>query len=178
MKKAALHNLGCKVNAYETEAMQELLEKNGYEIVPFHDLADVYVINTCSVTNMADRKSRQMIHRARKQNPDAVIVAAGCYVQAQADMGELDENIDIVIGNNKKKDLIRLLEEYFKEDIRNRCRRSLTLTIPSSMRPPSFPDSRAYKGISESAGWLQPVLYLLHHSLCERTRAQQGKKKM
>ena len=115
MKKAALHNLGCKVNAYETEAMQELLEKNGYEIV--HDLADVYVINTCSVTNMADRKSRQMIHRARKQNPDAVIVAAGCYVQAQADMGELDENIDIVIGNNKKKDLIRLLEEYFKEDI-------------------------------------------------------------
>ena len=117
MKKAALHNLGCKVNAYETEAMQELLEKNGYEIVPFHDLADVYVINTCTVTNMADRKSRQMIHRARKQNPDAVIVAAGCYVQAQADMGELDENIDIVIGNNKKKDLIRLLEEYFKEDI-------------------------------------------------------------
>lgn len=103
MKKAALHNLGCKVNAYETEAMQELLEKNGYEIVPFHDLADVYVINTCSVTNMADRKSRQMIHRARKQNPDAVIVAAGCYVQAQADMGELDENIDIVIGNNKKR---------------------------------------------------------------------------
>ena len=75
------------------------------------------MINTCSVTNMADRKSRQMIHRARKQNPDAVIVAAGCYVQAQADMGELDENIDIVIGNNKKKDLIRLLEEYFKEDI-------------------------------------------------------------
>ena len=117
MKQAAVHNLGCKVNAYETEAMQELLEKNGYEIVPFHDLADVYVINTCSVTNMADRKSRQMIHRARKQNPDAVIVAAGCYVQAQADMGELDENIDIVIGNNKKKDLIRLLEEYFKEDI-------------------------------------------------------------
>ena len=116
MKKAALHNLGCKVNAYETEAMQELLEKNGYEIVPFHDQADVYVINTCSVTNMADRKSRQMIHRARKQNPDAVIVAAGCYVQAQADMGELDENIDIVIGNNKKQDLIRLLDEYFKED--------------------------------------------------------------
>ena len=114
MKKAALHNLGCKVNAYETEAMQQMLEEAGYEIVPFSEKADVYVINTCSVTNMADRKSRQMIHRARKQNPDAVIVAAGCYVQAQADMGELDENIDIVIGNNKKKDLIRLLEEYFK----------------------------------------------------------------
>ena len=138
MKKAALHNLGCKVNAYETEAMQELLEKNGYEIVPFHDLADVYVINTCSVTNMADRKSRQMIHRARKQNPDAVIVAAGCYVQAQADMGELDENIDIVIGNNKKNIL--------KKTFRNRCRRSLTLTIPSSMRASIFPGQQSIQG--------------------------------
>ena len=116
-KKAALHNLGCKVNAYETEAMQEMLENAGYEIVPFKEGADIYIINTCTVTNIADRKSRQMLHRARKMNPDAIVVAAGCYVQAQADMGELDENIDIVIGNNKKKDLIRLLEEYFKEDI-------------------------------------------------------------
>ena len=112
MKKAALHNLGCKVNAYETEAMQELLEKNGYEIVPFHDLADVYVINTCTVTNIADRKSRQMLHRARKMNPDAVVVAAGCYVQAQE--GKVDSCIDIVLGNNKKKDLIRILDEYRK----------------------------------------------------------------
>lgn len=116
MRKAALHNLGCKVNAYETEAMQELLEQNGYEIVPFHETADVYVINTCSVTNMADRKSRQMIHRAKKNNPDAVIVAAGCYVQAQEANGEQDECIDIVIGNNKKKDLIPLLEKYFGQD--------------------------------------------------------------
>lgn len=115
MKKAALHNLGCKVNAYETEAMQELLERAGYQIVPFHETADVYVINTCSVTNMADRKSRQMIHRARKKNPDAVIVAAGCYVQAQADAGNKDENIDIIIGNNKKKELVSLLEEYFMD---------------------------------------------------------------
>ena len=81
MRKAALHNLGCKVNAYESEAMQELLEENGYEIVPFGESADVYVINTCTVTNMADRKSRQMIHKARKLNPDAAVVAAGCYVQ-------------------------------------------------------------------------------------------------
>lgn len=116
MRKAALHNLGCKVNAYETEAMQELLEQNGYEIVPFHETADVYVINTCSVTNMADRKSRQMIHRAKKNNPDAVIVAAGCYVQAQEANGEQDECIDIVIGNNKKKDLIPLLEKYFGQE--------------------------------------------------------------
>lgn len=113
MKKAALHNLGCKVNAYETEAMQEILEKNGYEIVPFHDKADVYVINTCTVTNMADRKSRQMIHRARKKNPDAVIVAAGCYVQAQED--NLEEGIDIVIGNNKKQELAGILEHYWQE---------------------------------------------------------------
>ena len=113
MKRAALHNLGCKVNAYETEAMQELLEKNGYQIVPFQDEADIYIINTCSVTNIADRKSRQMIHRARKQNPDAVIVAAGCYVQARTDAGETDENIDIVIGNNKKQELIGILDDYF-----------------------------------------------------------------
>ncbi len=111
MRKAALHNLGCKVNAYETEAMQELLEKNGYEIVPFAQGADVYVINTCTVTNMADRKSRQMIHKARKMNPDAVIVAAGCYVQTKGE--KADECIDIVIGNNRKKELISILETYF-----------------------------------------------------------------
>ena len=112
MRKAALHNLGCKVNAYETEAMQELLETEGYQIVPFHEEADVYIINTCSVTNMADRKSRQMIHRARKQNPNAIIVATGCYVQAQEENGVQDENIDIVIGNNRKKEIISILNEY------------------------------------------------------------------
>lgn len=113
MKKAALHNLGCKVNAYETEAMQELLEQNGYQIVPFKERADVYVINTCTVTNMADRKSRQMLHRARRQNPDAVIVAAGCYVQAKGD--KADPDINIILGNNRKKDLVRILKEYGQE---------------------------------------------------------------
>lgn len=113
MKKAALHNLGCKVNAYETEAMQELLEQNGYQIVPFGERADVYVINTCTVTNMADRKSRQMLHRARRQNPDAVIVAAGCYVQAKGD--KADPDINIILGNNRKKDLVRILKEYGQE---------------------------------------------------------------
>ena len=115
MRRAALHNLGCKVNAYETEAMQQILEKAGYEIVPFQEQADVYVINTCSVTNMADRKSRQMIHRARKQNPDAVIVAAGCYVQTAGGRQEEDETIDIVIGNNKKHELAERLEEFFEK---------------------------------------------------------------
>lgn len=118
MKKAALHNLGCKVNAYETEAMQEMLEDAGYEIVPFKEGADVYIINTCTVTNIADRKSRQMLHRARKMNPDAVVVAAGCYVQAQEGK-EPDPCIDIVIGNNHKKDLIRLLDEYLAERTRH-----------------------------------------------------------
>ena len=115
MKKAALHNLGCKVNAYETEAMQEMLEKAGYEIVPFQEGADVYVINTCTVTNIADRKSRQMLHRARKMNPDAVVVAAGCYVQAQDKKDEKDSCIDIVLGNNRKKDLVSVLEEFFEK---------------------------------------------------------------
>lgn len=115
MKKVALHNLGCKVNAYETEAMQELLENNGYEIVPFKEGADIYVINTCTVTNMADRKSRQMLHRAKKMNPEAIVVAAGCYVQAKEESGEVDECIDIVIGNNKKRDLIQILNEYYEE---------------------------------------------------------------
>ena len=113
--KVALHNLGCKVNAYETEAMQEMLETHGYEIVPFKEGADIYIINTCTVTNMADRKSRQMLHRAKKQNPNAIVVAAGCYVQAQEQAGHVDECIDIVIGNNKKKDLISILEEYQQE---------------------------------------------------------------
>lgn len=112
MRKAALHNLGCKVNAYETEAMQQILEGAGYEIVPFTEYADVYVINTCSVTNMADRKSRQMLHRAKKMNPNAIVVGAGCYVQTKEAQALVDEAIDIVIGNNKKHELLQLLEEY------------------------------------------------------------------
>ena len=113
MKKAAFHNLGCKVNAYETEAMQQLFEENGFETVPFSEKADVYVVNTCTVTNMADRKSRQMLHRARKNNPDAVVIAAGCYVQEKE--GHVDSCIDIIVGNNRKKDIIEILREYEKE---------------------------------------------------------------
>ena len=110
--KVALHNLGCKVNAYEIEAMQQLLEEAGYEIVPFEPGADIYVINTCSVTNIADRKSRQMLHKAKKMNPDAIVVAAGCYVQADTKKAEADASIDIIIGNNKKQELIPILESY------------------------------------------------------------------
>ena len=122
MRKAALHNLGCKVNAYETESMRRILTEAGYEIVPFEEPADVYVINTCSVTNMADRKSRQMLHRARKRNPDSVVVAAGCYVQTSKEHAQADEAIDILIGNNRKHELAGLLERFFSEREKQRSR--------------------------------------------------------
>ena len=115
MRKAALHNLGCKVNSYETEAMTQLLKKAGYEIVSFQDQADVYIINTCSVTNMADRKSRQMLHKAKKQNPNAVVVATGCYVQTATEKVAQDLSIDLVVGNNRKKDIVEILNEYYVE---------------------------------------------------------------
>ena len=115
MRKAALHNLGCIVNSYETEAMTQLLKKAGYEIVSFQDQADVYIINTCSVTNMADRKSRQMLHKAKKQNPNAVVVATGCYVQTATEKVAQDLSIDLVVGNNRKKDIVEILNEYYAE---------------------------------------------------------------
>ena len=120
MRKAAFHNLGCKVNSYETEAMQELLEEAGYEIVPFGEGADVYVVNTCSVTNVADKKSRQMLHRARKLNPGAVVAAVGCYAQAAGEELKRDGAVDLVIGNNRKKDLPAILERYFADHRQNR----------------------------------------------------------
>ncbi|MGN0383559.1 MAG: tRNA (N(6)-L-threonylcarbamoyladenosine(37)-C(2))-methylthiotransferase MtaB [Eubacterium sp.] len=115
MKKAALHNLGCKVNAYETDVMTEKLKSAGYKIVNFEEKADVYIINTCTVTNIADRKSRQMLHKAKNKNPDAIVVAVGCYVQAAGEKLANDDAIDIVIGNNKKKDIVEILSEYESE---------------------------------------------------------------
>ena len=119
MKKVALHNLGCKVNSYETEAMSQLLANAGYEIVSFSEKADVYIVNTCSVTNMADRKSRQMLHKAKKMNEDAVVVATGCYVQTASEKIAEDLSIDIIVGNNKKKEIVEILQEYFKEHKKN-----------------------------------------------------------
>lgn len=115
MKKAAFCNLGCKVNSYELEVMRQTLQERGYEIVPFEETADVYVINTCTVTNIADRKSRQMLHRAKQTNPEAVVVAAGCYVQADLDRLKEDESVDLVIGNNKKAEIGELLEQYLAQ---------------------------------------------------------------
>lgn len=114
-KKVALHNLGCKVNAYEVEAMQQLLEEAGYEIVPFEPGADVYLINTCTVTNIADRKSRQMLHKAKKMNPDAIVVATGCYVQTDTEKLEKDEAVDIILGNNEKGKIVEVLAAHEQE---------------------------------------------------------------
>lgn len=115
-RRAAFHTLGCKVNAYETEAMEELLQTAGYDIVPFTEQADVYVVNTCSVTNMAERKSRQMLHRAKKLNPEAVVVATGCYVQVSEEEARADADaaVDLVLGNNQKRQIVTALDAYFE----------------------------------------------------------------
>ena len=115
MKKVAFHTLGCKVNTYESDAMEQQLRQRGYEIVPFEAGADVYVINTCSVTNMADRKSRQMLHRARKMNPEALIVAAGCYVQAVSPEALKEAGVDLAVGNEKKGSLADILDRCFAD---------------------------------------------------------------
>lgn len=115
MKSVALHNLGCKVNAYEMDVMQQMLQEKDYKIVSFDEQADIYIVNTCTVTNIADRKSRQMLHQAKKRNPSAVVVAVGCYVQTGKEKALMDEGIDLCIGNNKKKELIPILEAFLKE---------------------------------------------------------------
>lgn len=117
MKSVALHNLGCKVNSYEIEVMQQMLQEKGYTIVPFDEIADIYIVNTCTVTNIADRKSRQMLHRAKQKNPNALVVAVGCYVQTGREDVEQDPCIDLAIGNNRKKDLAVILEEYLEEAV-------------------------------------------------------------
>ena len=117
MKSVALHNLGCKVNSYEIEVMQQMLQEKGYTIVPFDEIADIYIVNTCTVTNIADRKSRQMLHRAKQKNPAALVVAVGCYVQTGREDVEQDPCIDLAIGNNRKKDLAVILEEYLEEAV-------------------------------------------------------------
>lgn len=129
MKSVAFHNLGCKVNGYEMDFMQQKLQEKGYSIVPFDGKADIYIVNTCTVTNIADRKSRQMLHRARKMNPEAVVVAVGCYVQTDSEKALTDAGIDLVIGNNKKKDLIPILEEYLTEKEADRACASQDKTL-------------------------------------------------
>lgn len=112
MKTVAFHNLGCKVNSYESDIMQQKFAENGFQIVPFDEKADIYVVNTCTVTNMADRKSRQMLHRAKSMNPDAIVIATGCYVQTSPDAVTSDNSVDIAIGNNQKAAILEILEEF------------------------------------------------------------------
>ncbi len=119
MKKVAFHNLGCKVNSYETAHMEELFKQKGYEIASFNDVADIYIVNTCSVTNIADRKSRQMLHRAKKKNQEAVVVACGCYAQTKTEEAQLDPSIDIVVGNNKKNNIVDIVEQYMNDNETN-----------------------------------------------------------
>ena len=124
MKSVALHNLGCKVNAYEMDVMQQMLQEKGYVIVPFDEVADIYIVNTCTVTNIADRKSRQMLHQAKTRNPKAVVVAVGCYVQTGGKEALLDKSVDLAVGNNRKKDLVAILEEFLRrreeQDVENK----------------------------------------------------------
>ena len=115
MKRASYHNLGCKVNSYELEAVIDLLKKDNYTIVDFDDIADVYIINTCSVTNIADRKSRQMINRARKRNPDAIVIAMGCFVQSITDEDREKINADIIIGNNRKYNIVEDINSFLSK---------------------------------------------------------------
>ena len=136
MKSVALHNLGCKVNAYELDVMQQLLQEKGYQVVPFDSIADIYIVNTCTVTNIADRKSRQMLHRAKKINPDSIVVAVGCYVQTGQETVEKDDCIDLAVGNNRKKDLVSILEKFIEE--RRKGNQDKTLgnqTVPDLHKP-------------------------------------------
>ena len=117
IKKVAFVTLGCKVNQYETNAMIQQFKNKGYSIVEHNEKADIYVINTCTVTNMSDRKSRQMIRRMKEQNRDAIIVACGCYVQVAKDEIENIEEIDIAIGNNEKSKIVEIVEDYEKRHL-------------------------------------------------------------
>lgn len=144
MRKAAIHNLGCKVNSYEAESMEQMLINAGYKMVHFgEEPADVYIINTCSVTNIADRKSRQMLHKAKKMNPEAVVIAAGCYAQADSENVKKDEAVDIVLGNNMKIDIVQVLDEYFKnkttslsnENVDNQASNDVNIVDLSKVQP-------------------------------------------
>lgn len=168
-KTVALHNLGCKVNAYETEAMQQMMAEAGFEIVDFSKKADIYIINTCSVTNMADRKSRQMLHRAKKQNPEGIVVAVGCYVQTSEAEARKDEAVDIVIGNNKKHELVDILREYIaKQSARQqgecgRGRKDMELETVLSIQ-----NTREYENLSVTRQWEHTRAFIKVQDGCDQ----------
>ena len=159
-RKAAFHNLGCKVNSYEMDVMLQELKNKGYEIVPFEEKADIYIVNTCTVTNIADRKSRQMLHKAKKTNPEGIVVAVGCYVQSDTQGAREDDAVDLIIGNNKKKDLVSILENYM-----NGVEEEAVIDINHTDE--SDRDTGAHQGIHQDSGWMQSVLFVLSDSLCQ-----------
>ena len=113
MRTVAVHNLGCKVNSYELDKITGELTGRGYRLVDFSDTADIYIVNTCTVTNIADRKSRQLLHRAKKTNPRSIVVAIGCYVDTSPDCAQIDESIDIALGNKEKGSLPDILDRMY-----------------------------------------------------------------
>ena len=151
MRKIAFHNLGCKVNAYETEQMIRAFSDAGFMVVPFTEPADVVVVNTCTVTNIADRKSRQMLHKARRLNPAALVVAAGCYVDADAKKAAEDEAVDLVVGNAQKNDIVDIVLK--KLDEQDGLKK---LDEQDGLKKQDEPDGRADSGkntdIDKSAG--------------------------
>lgn len=158
MKNVALHNLGCKVNSYEIEVMQQKLSESGYSIVPFAPGADIYIINTCTVTNIADRKSRQMLHKAKKMNPNAVVVAVGCYVQTGSDVLEKDECIDLAVGNNRKKDIVNILEEFLQEREKKQGQKDKTLhgtTILDINHTDEYEEMQLYKTAEHTRAYIK-----------------------
>ena len=161
MKSVALHNLGCKVNSYETEVMRQMLIEKGYRIVPFEEVADIYIVNTCTVTNIADRKSRQMLHRAKQKNPDAVVVAVGCYVQTGQKAIEKDGSIDLAVGNNRKKDIVEILEAFLAARPISRSRTAATSsvpTVPSLLRGAGCGAGNRRTFCGRSGEWWMPVI--------------------
>lgn len=152
--KVAFLTLGCKVNSYETDKMKKSFEDAGYIITAFDKTADVYIVNTCTVTNIADRKSRQMLHKARKLNPDALVVAAGCYVDSAIKKGETDKSIDIFITNKNKEHITEIVNNAIKKKSSRYKRRSVAT-------------ERTYKGLYKSARWMLPILYILYNSICK-----------
>ena len=165
MKKVAFHNLGCKVNAYEMELMQQKFRENGYEIVPFSEKADIYIINTCTVTNIADRKSRQMLHRAKSLSPEAIVVAAGCYVETDREGAMSDDSIDILVSNKEKADIVQIVEAYSESESGDVSGDSLLNTLTDH--------TRAYIKIQDGCEYLWPmvihdILKFLGHE-CEET---------
>jgi threonylcarbamoyladenosine tRNA methylthiotransferase MtaB len=164
--KVALYNLGCKVNQYEVDAMQELIQNNGFEIVSFDGIADVYIVNTCTVTNVADRKSRQMLRRAKKHNSNAIVVATGCYTQISDNV--IDE-VDIVVGNNKKHEIVSILQAYIEKH-RVNC------FIPQSVEPQLIDCNTTHGVMSEKIECDATHGEMSKKTECDTTREMTSKK--